>query len=82
MPIYFLLTAASHLRPNGAILLSGVGIVLITVSGIAWRLTSQDGPSCRAMLGLASYQDYGDGRFLSRPGYPGAQWEPPTRTPG
>ena len=49
---------------------AGVGIVLITVSGIAWRLTSQDGPSCRAMLGLSSYQDYGDGRFLSRPTYP------------
>ena len=48
----------------------GVGIVLITVSGIAWRLTSQDGPSCRAMLGLSSYQDYGDGRFLTRPAYP------------
>ena len=47
-----------------------MGIVLITVSGIAWRLTSQDGPSCRAMLGLASYPDYGDGRFLSRPGLP------------
>ena len=29
-----------------------MGIVLITVSGIAWRLTSQDAPSCRAMLGL------------------------------
>jgi len=53
-----------------SLLMIGVGIVLITVSGIAWRLTSQDGPSCRAMLGLASYQDYGDGRFLSRPGYP------------
>ena len=31
----------------------GVGIVLITVSTIAWRLTSQDAPSCRAMLGLS-----------------------------
>merc|ERR1719362_1648283 len=53
-----------------SLLMIGVGIVLITVSGIAWRLTSQDGPSCRAMLGLSSYQDYGDGRFLSRPGFP------------
>ena len=44
--------------------------MLITVSGIAWRLTSQDAPSCRAMLGLAAYQDPGDGRFLSRAGYP------------
>lgn len=34
------------------LIISGVGIVLITVSGIAWRLTSQDAPSCRAMLGL------------------------------
>ena len=33
-------------------LFPGVGIVLITVSTIAWRLTSQDAPSCRAMLGL------------------------------
>ena len=44
--------------------------MLITVSGIAWRLTSQDAPSCRAMLGLSSYQDYGDGRFLNRPPFP------------
>ena len=44
---------------------------MITVSGIAWRLTSQDGPSCRAMLGLGGYSDYNDGRFLTRPpGYP------------
>ena len=49
---------------------AGVGIVLITVSGIAWRLTAQDGPSCRAMLGLAPHTEYQDGRFLARP--PGA----------
>jgi hypothetical protein len=50
---------------------SGVGIVLITVSGIAWRLTSQDAPSCRAMLGLSSSSPYADcdARFLSRPPY-------------
>jgi len=53
-----------------SLLMIGVGIVLITVSGIAWRLTSQDAPSCRAMLGLSSYQDYGDGRFLNRPPFP------------
>merc|ERR1719431_656754 len=53
-----------------SLLMIGVGIVLITVSGIAWRLTSQDAPSCRAMLGLSSYQDYGDGRFLNRPQFP------------
>ena len=46
----------------------GVGIVLITVSGIAWRLTASDAPSCRAMLGLGGYEeDYNNGRFLSRP---------------
>jgi len=53
-----------------SLLMIGVGIVLITVSGIAWRLTSQDGPSCRAMLGLGGHNDYGDGRFMSRPSYP------------
>merc|ERR1719445_1889660 len=53
-----------------SLLMIGVGIVLITVSGIAWRLTSQDGPSCRSMLGLSSYHDYGDGRFLNRPPFP------------
>ena len=47
----------------------GVGIVLITVSGIAWRLTATDAPSCRAMLGLGGgcEEDYNNGRFLSRP---------------
>ena len=53
----------------------GVGIVLITVSGIAWRLTSQDAPSCRAMLGLGVDRDNpnltGEGdhprRFVARP---------------
>ena len=47
----------------------GVGIVLITVSGIAWRLTSTDAPSCRAMLGLGGGIDGDDcnGRFLTRP---------------
>ena len=46
----------------------GVGIVLITVSGIAWRLTSTDAPSCRAMLGLGGgIEDDCNGRFLTRP---------------
>ena len=46
-----------------------MGIVLITVSGIAWRLTSTDAPSCRAMLGLGGGIDGDDcnGRFLTRP---------------
>jgi hypothetical protein len=60
--------------------ISGVGIVLITVSGIAWRLTSQDAPSCRAMLGLASYTECGDARFLSRP--PAAVYGPPRTAAG
>jgi hypothetical protein len=62
---------------------SGVGIVLITVSGIAWRLTSTDSPSCAAMLGIGAgggfcglggvggddeYSNGGGGRFLVRPG--------------
>ena len=63
---------------------AGVGIVLITVSGIAWRLTSSDSPSCAAMLGLGGggggvcglmgglgdeeYANGGGGRFLTRPG--------------
>ena len=51
---------------------SGVGIVLITVSGIAWRLTSTDAPSCGAMLGIggggsSAYDDDYNGRFLARP---------------
>ena len=51
------------------LVLIGVGIVLITVSGIAWRLTSTDAPSCRAMLGLGGGIDGDDcnGRFLTRP---------------
>ena len=55
-----------------------MGIVLITVSGIAWRLTSQDAPSCRAMLGLSAYAECGDARFLSRP--PAAVYGPPRTT--
>merc|ERR1719414_1400358 len=52
-----------------SLLMIGVGIVLITVSGIAWRLTASDAPSCRAMLGLGGgcEEDYNNGRFLSRP---------------
>ena len=61
-----------------------MGIVLITVSGIAWRLTSSDSPSCAAMLGLGGagggicgimgglgdedYANGGGGRFLARTG--------------
>nr|XP_022900303.1 uncharacterized protein DDB_G0283357 isoform X2 [Onthophagus taurus] len=37
-----------------SLLMIGVGIVLITVSGIAWKLTSHDSSTCRSMLGLGS----------------------------
>ena len=64
-------TIAVVLQKNNALFFSftGVGIVLITVSGIAWRLTATDAPSCRAMLGLGGgcEEDYNNGRFLSRP---------------
>lgn len=55
-----------------SLLMIGVGIVLITVSGIAWRLTSTDAPSCGAMLGIggggsSAYDDDYNGRFLARP---------------
>ncbi|GFS87287.1 uncharacterized protein TNCV_2479281 [Trichonephila clavipes] len=43
-----------------------VGIVLITVSGIAWRLTSHDAPSCRAMLGLQNSEQEPNRRFVPR----------------
>lgn len=48
-----------------SLLMIGVGIVLITVSGIAWRLTNRDAPNCRAMMGLDPHAEYGDGRFLA-----------------
>ena len=35
--------------------------MLITVSTIAWRLTSQDAPSCRAMMGLGGSSMTGAG---------------------
>ena len=52
------------------IIILGVGIVLITVSGIAWRLTSRDAPSCRAMMGLEPHTECGDGRFIPRHPFP------------
>lgn len=59
MPTLYLSTAFFYF--------SGVGIVLITVSGIAWRLTANDSPSCRAMLGLGGEveEDFNNGRFLA-----------------
>ncbi|GFG33176.1 hypothetical protein Cfor_01137, partial [Coptotermes formosanus] len=46
-----------------------VGIVLITVSGVAWRLTAHDAPSCRMMLGLGGGDEGGaepNRRFVPR----------------
>ncbi|EEB14008.1 conserved hypothetical protein [Pediculus humanus corporis] len=40
-----------------SLLMIGVGIVLVTVSVVAWRLTSQDASSCRSMLGLGGGDD-------------------------
>lgn len=42
---------------------TGVGVVLLTVSAVAWRLTANEsGTSCRAMLGFArSGSSRGDG---------------------
>lgn len=50
-------------------LFSGVGIVLITVSGVAWRLTAHDAPSCRMMLGIGGSDEGGaepNRRFVPR----------------
>ncbi|GAB6032628.1 hypothetical protein CHUAL_011507 [Chamberlinius hualienensis] len=57
-------TGREHLTVS--LLMIGVGIVLITVSGIAWRLTSHDAPSCRMMLGLHSDEPEPNRRFVPR----------------
>ncbi|XP_067118561.1 uncharacterized protein [Centruroides vittatus] len=57
-------TGREHLTVS--LLMIGVGIVLITVSGIAWRLTSHDAPSCRAMLGLQTNDQEPNRRFVPR----------------
>ncbi|XP_013787869.1 uncharacterized protein LOC106471793 [Limulus polyphemus] len=57
-------TGREHLTVS--LLIIGVGIVLITVSGIAWKLTSHDAPSCRAMLGLQSDNPEPNRRFVPR----------------
>ncbi|RZF46234.1 hypothetical protein LSTR_LSTR010896 [Laodelphax striatellus] len=54
-----------------ALLIIGVGVVLVGVSAAAWRLTSQEGAaSCRAMLGLAGPDELGasepNRRFVPR----------------
>jgi hypothetical protein len=48
---------------------SGVGIILITVSGVAWRLTAHDASSCPMMLGLGGGDEGGaepNRRFVPR----------------
>ncbi|KAJ4443838.1 hypothetical protein ANN_05625 [Periplaneta americana] len=55
-------------EPPGS-LKARVGIVLITVSGVAWRLTAHDAPSCRMMLGLGGGDEGGaepNRRFVPR----------------
>ncbi|KAF7278175.1 hypothetical protein GWI33_008672 [Rhynchophorus ferrugineus] len=67
-------TALGAMRPAGrdhltvSLLMIGVGIVLITVSGVAWRLTSHDSSTCRSMLGLGSTEsvDICTRRFVPR----------------
>ncbi|KAF5280039.1 hypothetical protein FQR65_LT03294 [Abscondita terminalis] len=67
-------TALGAMRPAGrdhltvSLLMIGVGIVLVTVSGVAWRLTSHDSSTCRAMLGLGSTEsvDVCPRRFVPR----------------
>ncbi|XP_066248377.1 uncharacterized protein [Euwallacea similis] len=67
-------TALGAMRPAGrdhltvSLLMIGVGIVLITVSGVAWRLTSHDSSTCRSMLGLGSTEsvDVCTRRFVPR----------------
>merc|ERR1712115_93834 len=67
-----------------SLLMIGVGIVLVTVSGIAWRLTSQDAPTCRAMLGLGGDERLMPGHTLGGRSHPYAgmiysefQYRPP-----
>ncbi|XP_018565305.1 verprolin [Anoplophora glabripennis] len=67
-------TALGAMRPAGrdhltvSLLMIGVGIVLVTVSGVAWRLTSHDSSTCRSMLGLGSTEsvDVCARRFVPR----------------
>lgn len=67
-------TALGTMRPAGrdhftiALLMIGIGIVLVTISGIAWRLASQNATSCRTMLGIGSLEsvDVCTRRFVPR----------------
>ncbi|XP_076332144.1 uncharacterized protein LOC143237127 isoform X1 [Tachypleus tridentatus] len=57
-------TGREHLTVS--LLMIGVGIVLITVSGAAWKLTSHDAPSCRMMFGIQSENPEPNRRFVPR----------------
>uniref|UniRef100_T1HCW2 Uncharacterized protein n=1 Tax=Rhodnius prolixus TaxID=13249 RepID=T1HCW2_RHOPR len=59
-------TAPHHLTV--ALLMIGVGIVLVTVSGVAWRLMSHEAPPWRSMFGFSSGSESADPnrRFLPR----------------
>ncbi|XP_044759953.1 uncharacterized protein LOC123317464 [Coccinella septempunctata] len=67
-------TALGTMRPAGrdhftiALLMIGIGIVLVTISGVAWRLASQNATSCRTMLGIGSLEsvDVCTRRFVPR----------------
>ncbi|CAL1273825.1 unnamed protein product [Larinioides sclopetarius] len=57
-------TGREHLTV--ALLLIGLGIVLVSMSGVAWRLTSRESPSCRAMFGLRRTRHEPHRRFVPR----------------
>ncbi|KAK3930458.1 Mediator of RNA polymerase II transcription subunit 16 [Frankliniella fusca] len=69
LPMYAQITLLPN-APCLSLVSAGVGIVLVTVSGVAWRLTSHDAPSCRVMLGMAAGGDEGaaepNRRFVPR----------------
>lgn len=57
-------TGRDHLTVS--LLLIGLGIVLVSMSGFAWRLTARDAPSCRAMFGLRRARHEPHRRFVPR----------------
>ncbi|KAG8199585.1 hypothetical protein JTE90_009422 [Oedothorax gibbosus] len=57
-------TGREHLTV--ALLLIGLGIVLVSMSGVAWRLTSRESPSCRAMFGFGRTRREPHRRFVPR----------------
>ncbi|XP_054710450.1 uncharacterized protein LOC129220132 [Uloborus diversus] len=57
-------TGREHLTV--ALLLIGLGIVLVSMSGVAWRLTSRESPSCRAMFGFRRARHEPHRRFVPR----------------